>query len=512
MELPSRDAPPGQARLQALLDAAVDAIVIVGEDHLIQDFSQAASKLFGYDRREILGQPVDMLMPEPFRSAHAGYLRRYLDSGEPRIIGLGREVPALRKDGTTFPAYLSVGVGQEDGRRFFVGILHDLSREKEAFRRVRDLASLVDSTGDAVTGENNAGVVTYWNKGAAELFGYTAAEALGRDLAELLVPPERRAEFSTLRERLQKGEGPLRVETERLDKTGKRLIVSQTVSPIRDAEGRVAGASTIARDVTARRTAERAEALARRAAEEANRVKGDFLSIVSHELRTPLTVILGNIALLTDGGNMPGPEVAASIAQDIEDSANRLLGLINDLLDISDMEAGQAKLRVSPVQADELVREAVLAALDKADEKGLAITFEAAPLEITADPLRLKQALANLVDNAIKFTPSGSVFVGVSRAGNCALFEVTDTGPGIPDDQTARIFDAFHQADTSHTRAAQGAGLGLTIVRRIVELHGGVVNVQSEPGTGSSFFMAIPLTPPPGAVACTPAGLDDPRD
>jgi len=492
----AQEASLGEARLQAILAAAVDAVVIVGEDHRIQAFSKAASGLFGYTPEEAVGQDVALLMPEPFHSAHSGYMDRYLRTGEPRIIGMGREVTALRKNGATFPAYLSVGEGRSGDKRFFVGILHDLTREKDAFRRVRELAALVDSTGDAVTGENAAGIVTYWNKGAQELYGYSASEAVGSELARLVVPGERLAEMETLRLRINRGEGPLRVETERVNKAGQRLIISQTVSPILDAEGRVLGASTIARDVTARRQAERAQAEARRAAEEANRVKGDFLSIVSHELRTPLTVILGNIALLTDGRNMPGPEEAAGIAQDIEESAHSLLGLINDLLDISDMEAGEARLRVSPVQADELVNEAVLAAAEAAEAKGLELRVRTEPLEIMADPLRLKQALANLLDNAVKFTASGFVFVGVARAGNSALFEVTDTGPGISDEQTARIFDAFHQADTSQTRAARGAGLGLTLVRRIVELHRGVVNVQSEPGKGSSFYMAIPLVSP----------------
>ena len=485
----------GEAYLQAVLEAAVDAIIVMGEDQRIQAFSEAAEKLFGYTAAEVIGQNINMLMPEPYRSRHDGYVARYLQTREKHIIGTGREVTALRKDGTVFPAYISVGEGLAENGRFFVGILHDLSREKETYRRVRELAAIVDSTGDAVLGKTLDGMVTYWNRGAEELYGFTATEAMGRPIAELIVPEEKRAELEDIYQGIRRGQGVTRIETARQDKAGKRIIVSLTISPILDAEGKVTGASAIARDITARRMAEKAQAEARRAAEEANRVKTDFLSIVSHELRTPLTIILGNISLLTDHQNMPAPSEAAGIAQDIEDSANRLLDLINDLLDISDMEAGQALLRLAPVQAEELVLEVAQAAEAMAQSKGLAIRSYFEPLELMADPLRLKQALLNLVGNAVKFTESGTITIGVTKTGESALFEVSDTGLGIADEETVRIFDAFHQGDTSSTRTAQGTGLGLTIVQRIVALHGGFINVESEPGKGSSFYIALPLDP-----------------
>lgn len=493
MNVPDTPGPRSEAHVEALLKAAVDAIVIMGQDQRIQAFSKAAEKLFGYSQDEVLGANVTILMPEPFRSVHAGYVDRYLHTGEKRIIGQGREIQARRKDGSTFPAYLSVGEGTSEGETFFVGILHDLSREKDTFRRVRELAAIVDSTGDAVIGQTLDGIVTYWNKGAQELYGYSAGETIGRDIAELTVPDEKLDEFHEINARIGGGEGVVRVEAVRRDKSGKRLVVSLTVSPILDAGAKVTGASVIARDITARRQAEKAQAEARRAAEESNRVKSDFLSIVSHELRTPLTIILGNISLLTDHQNMPAPSEAAGIAQDIEDSANQLLALINDLLDISDMEAGQAQLRLTPVQAEELMLEVAQAAEIMAAHKGLEVVCRFEPVEVLADPLRLKQALVNLVENAVKFTASGTITLSVESTGAKVLFQVSDTGTGIPDENVGRIFDAFHQGDSSSTRAVPGTGLGLTIVKRVVELHGGAVNVESEPGVGSTFTIALPL-------------------
>ena len=354
--------------------AAADAIVVMGADRLIQAFSKGAEALFGYSAAEVTGRNVRLLMPEPHASQHDRYVRRYLDSGEKHIIGFGREVQARKKDGSTFPARLSVGEAGRGPDRVFVGILHETSREA------------------------------------------------------------------------------------------------------------------------------RAVAEARHAAGEARRVKSDFLSVVSHELRTPLTIILGNISLLTDHARMPDPAEAASIAQDIEGSANQLLAIINDLLDIADMESGQARLRPTPVQAADLVDEVAQAIRPLARAKGLDFTVESEDVELLADPLRLKQALQNLLDNAVKFTAAGSIRLAAARAGRMVVFEVSDTGRGIPARETSRIFDAFHQADTSSTRRATGTGLGLTLVKRIVELHAGHINVESVPGRGSTFTLAIPLEPAPGAA------------
>jgi len=481
------------SRYQAILDAAVDAVIIIGADKRIRAFSRAAQQLFGYSQEEVLGQNVSMLMPEPYSARHDGFINRYLATREPHIIGIGREIRARRKDGSVFPGYLSVGEGQAEADSFFVGILHDLTREKETFRRVQQLASIVDSTGDAVTGNTLDGIVTYWNKGAEELYGYAASEAVGRYVGDLIVPAEKLEELHRNTGRISHGEGLSRIETLRQNKAGQRLIVSLSLSPIRDAEGNVIGAASIARDITARRMAEKAQAEARQAAEVANRIKSDFLNIVSHELRTPLTIILGNISLLTDHQNMPEPAEAALIAQDIEDSANRLQHMINDLLDISDMEAGQARLRLTPVQAADLIDEVADAARPRVIEKGLRLETYSEQVDVLADPLRLKQALLNVVDNAVKFSSSGVITLGVSSTGNKVLFEISDTGAGMSEQELPHVFDAFHQGDTSSTREAQGTGLGLTIVKRIVQLHHGSISVQSERGEGTTFYISLPL-------------------
>lgn len=226
-----------------------------------------------------------------------------------------------------------------------------------------------------------------------------------------------------------------------------------------------------------------------------SRMKSDFLNLVSHELRTPLTVILGNAPLLTDPDRLPDPDEIAAIGRDIEAEGQQLLALINDLLDLSRIEAGRLKLNIKRVKARKVAGEALETVRPPALKKGIGLSWEGADLAVSADPARLKQILVNLLGNAVKFTRQGEVraAVGAGAGGNMARFEVTDTGCGIRPGDLDRIFDAFRQVDSSATRAAPGTGLGLAITRRLVEMHGGRIRVESRYGEGSAFIFTLPL-------------------
>ncbi|WP_160169177.1 ATP-binding protein [Allgaiera indica] len=261
--------------------------------------------------------------------------------------------------------------------------------------------------------------------------------------------------------------------------------------------------------------------LAKDAAEEANRAKADFLSVLSHELRTPLTVILGFARFLSDRKSSAvlrkldaadGAEAAAlpeafdryieevgARAGKIETSGNHLLMLINDLLDFSKIEAGKLQMSREMLPLSELVVDVVDQFSAQAQEKGLVLTSEVGDEQVFADPIRLRQVLLNLVGNAIKFTDEGAITVRARRQGDRVAVSVEDTGCGIPAEMTERVFREFQQADNSSTRRAGGAGLGLAIVRRIVELHGGEVSLQSFPGKGSTFTFTIPVRSQAGA-------------
>lgn len=234
----------------------------------------------------------------------------------------------------------------------------------------------------------------------------------------------------------------------------------------------------------------------RETAESVGRMKADFLNLISHELRTPLTVILANAPLLTNPATLPDPDEIAAIAGEMETEGLRLLAVINDMLDLSKIEAGRMKLNVKRVSPRKAVGDALDAVQPLALKKGIGLTWVVDAPAVSADPARLKQILANLLDNAVKFTEAGEVRAAVHERDGMARFKVTDTGCGIKPEDLDRIFDAFRQVDSSSTRTVSGTGLGLAITRRLVELHGGRICVESRYGQGSAFIFTLPLAPP----------------
>ena len=222
-------------------------------------------------------------------------------------------------------------------------------------------------------------------------------------------------------------------------------------------------------------------------------MRSDLVNTISHELRTPLTVILGNAPLLTDIEKMPPPDEVTEIAADIVEDAGHLLALINDLLDISKIEASRLGLQIERLEAGRLVADAADKVRRLIEDKGLSLDASAENLAISADPLRLKQVMFNLLSNAVKFTDQGGIAISAFAEGPMAVIEVADTGIGIRPEDQAQIFDAFRQLDSTARRQVSGTGLGLAITRNLIELHGGKIEVESLPGRGSTFRFTLPL-------------------
>jgi PAS domain S-box-containing protein len=377
------------------------------------------------------------------------------------------------------------------------------------------LIAIVESSDDAIIGKDAEGIITSWNKGAERLYGYTAAEAVGRPIT-LIMPPDLPDEFPGIMRRLLAGERIDHYETVRVRQDGRRLNVSVTISPIRDVTGRVTGASAIARDISERTRleAERAALLereqeARRIAEEANRAKDEFLSTLSHELRTPLTPLLAWTAMLRSG-RVDATKVQYGL--DVLDrSARALARLVDDLLDVSRIVAGRFRIEVASVDLARVVAAAVATVEPTATARRIELTTRADPRTgpVLGDANRLQQAVWNLLANAVKFTPvGGHVDVIIEQAEGRACILVRDTGAGIAPDVLPVIFERFRQGDASSTRAFGGLGLGLAIVRSIVELHGGRVMAESAgEGQGATFTITLPLAP---AGTGSPAAVDAP--
>jgi PAS domain S-box-containing protein len=362
------------------------------------------------------------------------------------------------------------------------------------------LAAIVDSSDDAIVSKTLDGVITSWNAGAERIFGFTASEAVGRNIT-LIIPRDRHAEEDQVLARLRRGERVDHFETVRMRKDGTLLDISLTVSPVFDPRGVIVGASKIARDISDRKTIERvrADLLAREqdlrvAAEEANRLKDDFLGILSHELRTPLNTAIGWIALI-EGGRLAADDVQKGIGA-IRRSLDQQLRLINDLLDLTSMAAGKTRIVPEYLDLCELVGLAAEEWRANATRAKIElVTHLDGSAPVSGDPARLTQVFSNLMGNALKFTPQGGrVSVRVGSRGSEAYMIVADTGRGIEPDFLPHVFEKFRQAEASTSRTVGGIGLGLALVQSLVELHGGQARAESDgPGKGACFTITLPL-------------------
>jgi PAS domain S-box-containing protein len=367
-----------------------------------------------------------------------------------------------------------------------------------AFRTLGDaqshLAAIVDSADDAIVSKDLDGTILSWNRGAERIFGWTAEEAVGRHIT-MIIPEERRAEETDILDRIRRGETVDHMETVRVARDGRRLDISLTVSPVKDASGRIVGASKIARNITESRRlqAEREQLLLQ--AEASNRAKDHLLATVSHELRTPLNSILGYARLLeADTLDEAGRRHAVEV---IIRSATTQGQLVDDLLDLSRVVTGRLQLTFEKCDLASVVEGAIDIVRPAADAKGIALATDLvrdiAP--IVGAPDRLRQVVWNLAINAIKFTPAGGrVEVAVRRDETHAVVAVSDNGVGIAADALPHVFELFHQEDGSTTRAHGGLGLGLALVKSLVDMHGGFVSARSDgKGRGASFTVHLPL-------------------
>ncbi|MGB8888621.1 MAG: PAS domain S-box protein [Candidatus Korobacteraceae bacterium] len=384
---------------------------------------------------------------------------------------------------------------RQDGTLFADGVISDITERKQAERAASQLASIVDSSSDAIIGKSADGTIVSWNPAAEEIFGYSVQEAKGKHIS-MLIPAERMHEMPDILGKVARGEPVDRFDSVCLRKDGSRFDVSLAVSPIKDKTGTVLGICTIVLDISLRKQAEREMLRAKEAAEEAARAKTEFLANISHELRTPMNGILGMTELALD------TELDAEQREyllSVQSSGNALLRLISDLLDFSKTDSGRLQLELTPFNLPETIRQITRPLFFQAQQVGLEISClvdPAIPEAVLGDPRRLRQVLVNLVGNAIKFTQQGTIAIR-ARIGSCAgreievLFSVRDTGIGIPLEKQAAIFEPFTQNDGTSTRKYGGTGLGLTISSRLVELMGGKLLVDSSPGQGSTFSFSL---------------------
>ncbi|HEX8834379.1 MAG TPA: PAS domain S-box protein, partial [Abditibacteriaceae bacterium] len=491
----------GEEKYRLLWATAEDAIVIFGSDNIILEANAAVTTILGYTPEELIGGDIAQIQPERLREGHRRGLQRYLDTGVRKINWRAAEVPALHRDGREIPVEVAFNHLHFDGRDLFAGFIRDISVRKQAEQALANFAAIVDSSRDAIISKTPEGIITSWNNGAERIFGYTAAEAIGRSIL-MIIPPERADEEPRILARQGQGQATDHFETVRIRKDGQRIDVSITLSPIKDSAGNVIGISKIARDITERKQAEAERELllsreqkAREEAESANRIKDEFLATLSHELRTPLNAILGWSSMISDGGLSEDDKVQG--IEIIHRNARLQAQLVEDILDVSRIVTGKLRMDVQVVNLQTVIEDAVESMWPAINAKGIRFqrVLDSGASMVAGDPNRLQQVVWNLLANAIKFTPrAGRVQVRLERVNSHVEIIISDTGLGVDPAILPHIFERFRQADQSSTRSHGGLGLGLAIVRHVVEMHGGAVEADSPGlGMGTTFTVKLPI-------------------
>jgi PAS domain S-box-containing protein len=457
-------------------------MVIVDGTGQIVVINAQTERLFGYPRTELL-------VPERFRQRHGAHREDYAEDPHTRSMGAGLELYGRRKDGTEFPVEISLAPLETKGGTLVSSAIRDITDRKRAEHDASHLAAVVESSHDAIIGKDLHGIVTSWNRGAELLYGYTEQEMRGRSISELLVPGAE-DDLADILRRIRSGDRIEEHEAVRSRKDGTQVEVSFTISPILGPNGTVVGASTIARDISDRRKAEQ--------------MKDEFLALVSHEPRTPLSSIVAYTELLLDD-DLPSEQRSRFVGV-IDRNSVRLQRLVGDLLFVAQFESANLSLSMTELDIVAVAQEAVEAANPSAQQSGFEVVLEApnGPVALIGDPGRLGQAIDNLISNAIKYSPDGgAVTVRILPVDAKCTIEVEDHGIGIAATDQQHLFERFFRASSALDLHIQGVGLGLMIVKTIVEGHGGTMSLSSKPGAGTTFRLVLPLRQPSDSKSAT---------
>ena len=451
----------------------------------ITSWNSAAERMFGYTAEEAVGMHISTLIPDERRSDEEYVLGRIRDG-----VPLEHyETQRRRKDGTLLDVALAVSPIRDSSEQVTGAstVIRDVTVAKRLEREAFRLAAIVSSSDDAIISKDLNGIVQTWNQGAERIFGYTAEEMIGKSITRI-IPEERLDEETHVLSRIRAGMSVEHFETVRQRKDGSPVDISLTVSPVRALDGTIIGASKIARDITEQRRL-------RAAAEEASRMKDEFLAVLSHELRTPLNTVLGYSRMLRRDADRMKEDVRERALDALERNADTLTRLVNDVLDTSRIVTGKLRLAFELCAIERLLNEAIETVTPTAEAKGITLQTRVEPgLAVMGDHDRLLQVLWNLLSNAIKFTPTGGRVVVETRK-RSGTFEivVSDSGVGISKEHLPYVFQRFWQAYTGVSREYGGLGIGLALARHLVEMHGGSISVQSEGvGRGATFMIALP--------------------
>jgi PAS domain S-box-containing protein len=480
-------------RIKRILESITDLFYVLDREWRFIEVNKRVEEMFGKSRDLLIGQVIWDLYPEAKQSA---LYPNFLAAIE-QMKGRHFEVESKIVGGAWFEVH---AYPETFGLTVY---LRDITERKRSEEEIRFRARLLNTVEQGVIATTLEGKVIYWNAFAEQLYGWTAHEALGANIFDLVVADTSKDLAERIFSRIKAGEswsGEFLVRR----RDGSVFPAMVTDAPIFNDKAELIGIVGVSSDISARKFAEEeraklleAEREARAAAEQANRLKDEFLATLSHELRNPLNVVIGYAEILKRSTESDGHEFVVQAAETIRRNAMAQSRLVSDLLDLSRLQMGKMSLNRQPVSFSNIISDAIDTVRDEADAKNISldVQVDSEILVVDGDPIRLSQIAWNLLNNAVKFTPvDGHIAVSLVRAGDEARFVVADNGQGIAPEFLPYLFEIFRQADASSSRRHGGMGIGLALVKQLAELHGGRVCAESEGhGQGATMSVWIPL-------------------
>ena len=493
-----------QEQFFSLMESAPDAMIVTNQKGEIIIVNARAKELFGYESHEMLGRPVEMLLPRDIRNIHVRHREKYIASPSVRSVGKDQNFHALDKAGRLIPVEISLSpIDTEDGL-IIASSLRDVSERRDSQRALvesqRTLQAVLDNSPALIYLKDLDSRYILVNRVWSAVMSMDADAAIGKQDHEFL-PKELAEQFVQNDRRVLESGNSIQVEKHLTHPDGTIHVYSTYKFPLLDVDGKIFAVGGVATDITD-------QVRARELADVANKAKSDFLANMSHEIRTPMNAIIGmsHLALQTDLTKRQ-----RNYIEKVHRSAEALLGIINDILDFSKIEAGKLDIEATEFRLEDVLDNLSSLIGLKTEERGIELLFDISndlPTALIGDPLRLGQILVNLGNNAAKFTDKGGeIIIRASAieqddASATIHFCVSDSGIGMTPEQTAKLFQSFSQADASTTRKYGGTGLGLAICKNLTHLMGGEIWVKSQPGVGSEFHFTVKLGKQQGEPSC----------